>query len=81
MIKVLYVYDPGNHMMTSFKITTEQIIIYKTIRGQYTRRIQFHFHTMATFQTKCKPGVAGPGPSPWITWPKFGMYDALEITW
>ena len=64
MVQVLYVYDPGSHRMTSVKILTEQIIIYKTIRGQNTRQIYFHFYTMAAFYTNCKPKVAGPGPQP-----------------
>ena len=35
MIQVLYIYDPGNHLMTSFEITKELIIIYKTLRSEY----------------------------------------------
>ena len=39
IVQVFYVYVPGNYRMTSFKITTEWIIIYETIRDPNTRRI------------------------------------------
>ena len=63
------------------KTMAEFNVIYKTIRGQNTNLISFHFCAMTDFVTKCKPRAAGPGPQPLDYMARVLYMIPWEITW